>query len=169
MKRISVLLMVLAVFGVFASPVLAAGGTGSSLNPTADRATATFVASYADTVASYGAVVDLGSSNPYKSVMFLITVGVFADSSHSGKYTFSFQDSSTTGGYTTAAAPHLVGTCPILVDSADGSQVYSVQYLRHKRWIRPKWIVTGGPAGVNVDAPFSIVAIKNDPKYTPVR
>ena len=148
--------------------VFASGGTGSTSNPTSDRSRVLVSKIYADTLSGYGDVVDLGDSNPYRSVIFYISVGVFPDSSHSGKFTFAFQDSSLGGTYGTVSASNLIGTIPILVDSADGSQVYSVEYLRHKRWVRPMWTVLGGPK-VNEAAPFNVVAVKQNPKYSPVR
>ena len=138
------------------------------MNPTIERSRVLLSTSYADTLSGYGDVVDLGDSNPYRSVIFYIAVGVFPDSSHSGKFTFAFQDSSLGVAFGAVSASNLIGTTPILVDSADGSQVYSVEYLRQKRWVRPKWTVLGGPT-VNTAAPFNIVAVKQNPKYSPVR
>ena len=144
------------------SAVLADGGEVVPL--TKYHAQATFSASVADSVSGYGDPVDLGESNPYSSVVFLITVGTFPDSAHSGRYTFAFQDSAIGGTWSAVSASKLVGPCPVLVDSADGDQVYEIEYRRIKRFIRPKWTVAGGPTKQNL-APFNVIGLKMNPKY----
>jgi hypothetical protein len=55
-----------------------------------------------------------------------------------------------------------------LTDSADGSQVYQVQVIRNKRYVRPAWTVVGASSDTTA-CPFTILFVKIDPKYRPAQ
>lgn len=125
-----------------------------------------------------GTVVDLRPTtvdslgthgNVFRSALVLINVGVFADSTNSGKYTFTLEESDDDYDYTEASGSDMIGSLPTLVDSADGSQTYPIQYTGVSRYIRPNWTVEGEPDSNVVACPFSILILKLEPKYRPAR
>lgn len=132
------------------------GGPGTSFNM---RPVSTF-----DTTG-----VELTAGNVFNSALFIFDIGVFADSSNSGKWTFSIEDSANDTTYASVSEDLLSGTCPTLVDSADGAQAYTVLYRGYAQYVRPNWTVTAAPESAAVACPFSILVMRLDPLYSPVR
>jgi hypothetical protein len=99
-----------------------------------------------------GTGVDLSGAD---AAMVEFNVGLLT----TGEFAFSVEESDNDSSYSAVADADLAGTEPTINDGADDNQVYKVNYLGTKRYIRAVLTVTAQSPSILVGLPCSATVV----------